>query len=308
MLCDRVRRDSLRKGVDVMPEAEPRSRKDAALLELRNVSFDYGDERKALDGINVALHKGQKIAVLGENGAGKSTFFLCCVGVLAPEHGDILLDGVPIRPRKRDLVKLRSSVGLVFQDPDDQIIASTVASEIAFGPLNMGFDENESRMRAAEAAHWLGLDSLMNRPPHLLSGGEKKRVTIADVLAMRPRIILLDEPTASLDPRGSRQLSDTLSRIADTGATIAVSTHDVDFAYAWADRILVFSEGKIVSDGDPRTVFSQPDLLSACGLEPPLLAMVADALRDARETEESDAIQPPRTIEELPRYLKELGI
>ena len=275
------------------------------VLELRDVSYGYHDDRLALSHVSVSLRAGERVAVLGENGAGKSTFFLCCIGVLKPESGEILLDGAPVGTSKRDLIRLRSSVGLVFQDPDDQIVSSTVESEIAFGPLNMGLSDGEVRERVREAAGALELEALMERPPHFLSGGEKKRVTIADVLAMRPRVVLLDEPTSSLDPRGTRTLRDTLGALSDAGMAVVVSTHDVDFAYAWADRVLVFNAGRLVADGDARTVFAQRDLLHACHLEIPLLASVADVLREAcgHNTPTGDE---PRTIEDLPDYMAKL--
>lgn len=276
------------------------------LLELRGVSYGYQDERLALNGVSVALREGEKVAVLGENGAGKSTFFLCCVGVIRPETGEVLLDGAPVGRKKRDLLKLRSSVGLVFQDPDDQIIASTVESEIAFGPLNMGLDPGEVKQRVRESAQALGLEALMDRPPHFLSGGEKKRVTIADVLAMRPRLVLLDEPTASLDPRGARQLRAALDRLHGEGMAVAVSTHDVDFAYAWADRVLVFSEGRLVADGEAAAVFAQRDLILSCGLELPTLMQAVDAIEAVFGGEAASDLTAPRTMEEFSRYVKEL--
>lgn len=277
------------------------------ILELRNVSYGYGENRLALNNVSVKFHRGERIAVLGENGAGKSTFFLCCIGVLKPEQGEILLDESPVEWNKRGLVNLRSSVGLVFQDPDDQIVSATVESEIAFGPLNMGLSDEEVRKRVQEAGQALGLEHLMERPPHFLSGGEKKRVTIADVLSMRPRLVLLDEPTASLDPRGSRQLHDALDQLNDAGMTIVLSTHDVNFAYSWADRILVFNKGKLVADDDSVIVLSQSELLKECGLETPILMRVAEVLREKlAPVDETIHLKPPRTVEDLPQYLESL--
>ncbi len=277
------------------------------ILELRNVSYGYGENRLALNNVSVKFHRGERIAVLGENGAGKSTFFLCCIGVLKPEQGEILLDESPVEWNKRGLVNLRSSVGLVFQDPDDQIVSATVESEIAFGPLNMGLSDEEVRKRVQEAGQALGLEHLMERPPHFLSGGEKKRVTIADVLSMRPRLVLLDEPTASLDPRGSRQLHDALDQLNDAGMTIVLSTHDVNFAYSWADRILVFNKGKLVADDDSVIVLSQSELLKECGLETPILMQVAEVLREKlAPVNETIHLKPPRTVEDLPQYLESL--
>lgn len=262
----------------------------AALLELDNLCYSYGDGIYALQNISAVLRAGERIALLGNNGAGKSTFFLCCNGVLQPCSGTIRLNGRQIRTRRQDLTLLRKSVGIVFQDPDSQIIASTVEAEVSFGPLNLGMRDEDVRGRCGMALEAMNLSGFRARPPHYLSGGEKKRVSIADILAMEPDIILLDEPTASLDCAHTVQLEKTLGRMHEEGMGVVVSTHDVDFAWRFADRILVFSQGRLIADGDGETVFSNDALLAEAGLRKPAIFELSQAL---------GLPEIPRTMEEF---------
>ena len=218
------------------------------MLEFQEVSFQYetGDsDHEALSPLSVTLREGERVAVLGSNGAGKSTFFLLANGVLRPHSGTIRLDGEPVGRRSRDLLRLRRAVGLVFQDPDVQFLAGTVEEEISFGPMNLGLPPDEIRRRVDAAIECLGLDGYRERGPQELSGGEKGRVAIADVLAMEPRLLLLDEPASSLDPAGRALLEQTLGALHEKGMALAVATHDVDFAWRWADRALVFHQGRL---------------------------------------------------------------
>lgn len=264
------------------------------LLRFEQVSYHYdgGGEREALFPLSVRLFAGEKIAVLGNNGAGKSTFFLLANGVLSPRSGVILLDGEPVGKKEKQRMQLRRSVGLVFQDPDVQLLAGTVEEEVSFGPMNLGLPEQEVRRRVDMALESLGLADYRGRGPQYLSGGEKRRVAIADVLAMEPRIMLLDEPSSNLDPAGRRMLEDTLELLHQRGMTLAVATHDVDFAWRWADRVLVFHNGRLERDASPEAVFAQEALLAGCGLEQPLLWKVAGALK----------IPVPKRPEELENY------
>ncbi len=249
------------------------------LLRFENVSFHYdGGEREALFPLSVRLFEGEKIAVLGSNGAGKSTFFLLANGVLTPERGTIFLKGQPVGKKEKERLALRKSIGLVFQDPDVQLLAGTVEEEISFGPINLGLPEKEVRRRVEEALNSLHLTSYRNRGPQYLSGGEKRRVAIADILAMEPDMMLLDEPSSNLDPAGRALLETTLDTLHQKGITLVVATHDVDFAWRWADRILVFHQGELKKDGPPLEIFKDEPLLSHCGLELPLLWRVAQAL------------------------------
>lgn len=260
------------------------------ILELQNVSFSYGGARDALQNISVTLRQGEKIALLGNNGAGKSTLFLCCNGVLTPRAGRIVLDGTVVGSGKKERTRLRRSVGIVFQDPDNQIIAATVESEVSFGPMNLRQKAHEVAAATDRALAAMNLEAFRTRPPHYLSGGEKKRVSIADILAMEPRLILLDEPTAGLDNAHTERLEQTLEQLHGQGMTLVVSTHDTDLAWRFANRVIVMSGGAIIADGDAQVVFADADMLKRAGLKPPQLFDVAQALRLPRI---------PKTMEEF---------
>lgn len=257
------------------------------ILQLQQVCYSYEEHTDALTDCSVGIGAGERVAVLGNNGAGKSTFFLLANGVLIPKSGQILLDGEPVGPSNRERNRLRRSVGLVFQEPDVQILAGTVRQEISFGPMNLGLSADEAAERVDRTMEQLDLTAYRSRAPQYLSGGEKKRVTLADVLAMQPRIMLLDEPTASLDPENIQLLEKTLEQLEQQGITLVISTHDVDFAWRWAERVLVFHEGHLVCDDVPEQVFADTSLLARCGLRQPTLYQVCEILK----------IQPQRTME-----------
>ncbi|NCB62901.1 MAG: ABC transporter ATP-binding protein [Clostridia bacterium] len=261
------------------------------ILRLGGLTFAYDEERTALSSLNVALYAGQRVAVLGNNGAGKSTFFLCCNGVLQPSQGAIILDGVPLSG-KTGRAQLRRKVGLVFQDPDSQLIAGSVEAEVSFGPMNLRLPEAEVRARVDSAIEALDLNDFRPRPPHSLSGGEKKRVSLADVLAMEPELLLLDEPAASLDPANTRLLEQNLRDLNQRGLGLVIATHDVDFAWRWAERVLVFHAGTLQADGTPEDIFGDGELLSRCGLQRPILYEVGLHL---------DLTPLPKTVEEFQR-------
>lgn len=251
------------------------------LLRFEEVSYHYddGNDRQALSQLSVRLYEGEKIAVLGGNGAGKSTFFLLANGVLSPSSGTILLKEKPVGKREKQRMELRQNVGLVFQDSDVQLLAGTVEEEISFGPMNLGLSEEEVRNRVAMAMESLDLTEYRKRGPQYLSGGEKRRVAIADVLAMQPKIMLMDEPASNLDPVGRARLEHTLEDLHQKGMTLVVATHDVDFAWRWANRVLVFHNGCLEQDALPEEVFQNKELLARCGLEQPMLWQVAQALQ-----------------------------
>lgn len=241
------------------------------ILELSNASFSYDGEHQALDNINVKIYKGERIAVLGDNGAGKSTFFLCLNGVLSLSKGDLFINNNKIKYKKKDLGMLRESVGFVFQDPDSQMIASTVESEISFGPMNRKIPLEKVKRKVNQIMRELNLDHLRKIPPHYLSGGEKKRVSIADILVMDPNVLLLDEPTASLDGKNVEIFEEILSEQSLKGITILSSTHDINFAWKWANRVLVFHKGKIIADDVPEQIFTNNSLLTNASLKKPAL-------------------------------------
>ncbi len=245
--------------------------------------------------MSVSIHKGEKVAVLGNNGAGKSTFFLLANGVLFPQKGSVFFSGSAVGRKEKELNRLRRGVGLVFQDPDEQLLAGTVEEEISFGPMNLSLEEADVRRRVDESIRMLQLEPLRERAPQYLSGGEKKRVSIADVLAMEPEMLLLDEPTSSLDPANTKRLEQTLHMLSAKGLALVVTTHHVDFVWRWAERVLVFHAGSLAADAPPETVFADKALLQKCNLEQPILYRVGEAL----------GLTPlPRTVEEFTAAIK----
>lgn len=245
------------------------TRKDSPILQVKNVHFRYNDEKETLKGISLDIYEGEKIAVLGSNGAGKSTFFLNINGVLKSTEGEIVYRGKTIT--KKDLNELRKNVGIVFQDADNQIIASTVEAEVSFGPMNLKLPREEVLARVDKALAYMNISDYRKRPPHYLSGGEKKRVSIADIIAMESEIIIFDEPTAALDPLNAAMLEEVLGKMNEEGRTMLISTHDVDFAYRWADRAVVFSNGQIIADDTPLNIFKQEDILEQASLKHPTM-------------------------------------
>lgn len=246
------------------------------ILKVEDLYYKYGNGKSALDGVSVDIYEGEKIAVLGSNGSGKSTFFLNVDGVLKPEQGNIIYRGTLIN--KKNLKELRKNIGIVFQDADNQIIASTVRAEVGFGPMNLKLPKEEVIKRVEEALSYMNIFDLKDRPPHYLSGGEKKRVSIADIIAMKSEVIIFDEPTAALDPLNALMLEEVLLKLETEGKTMLISTHDVDFAYRWAERILVFCQGKIIADGTPLEIFQNKELLKQANLKQPTMLEVYELL------------------------------
>lgn len=246
------------------------------ILKVEDLYYKYGNGKSALDGVSVDIYEGEKIAVLGSNGSGKSTFFLNVDGVLKPEQGNIIYRGTFIN--KKNLKELRKNIGIVFQDADNQIIASTVRAEVGFGPMNLKLPKEEVIKRVEEALSYMNISDLKDRPPHYLSGGEKKRVSIADIIAMKSEVIIFDEPTAALDPLNAQMLEEVLLRLETEGKTMLISTHDVDFAYRWAERILVFCQGKIIADGTPIEIFQNKEILKQANLKQPTMLEVYELL------------------------------
>jgi cobalt/nickel transport system ATP-binding protein len=217
----------------------------APLLAGLGLHFSYEPDRPVLTGADLALHAGRRTAVLGPNGGGKTTVFRLLVGALAPDRGEVRLDGEPVRRTRRGLLALRSRVQLVLQDPDDQLFAASVGQDVSFGPVNLGLPPAEVTARVGEALAALGIADLADRPTHLLSFGQRKRVALAGAVAMRPQLLVLDEPTAGLDPAGVEELLDTLEALQAGATTVVLSTHDVDLAHRWADDVAVVSGGRV---------------------------------------------------------------
>ncbi len=274
------------------------------LLRLEHIHFQYEEKYIALKDVSVKLHKGERIAVLGNNGAGKSTFFLCCNGVIRPQRGKIFLKEKEISKSKKDILSLRQTIGLVFQEPDSQIIAGTVESEVSFGPMNLQLSREEVASRVMKSLKRMNLERYQNHAPQYLSGGEKKRVSIADILAMQPEMILLDEPTASLDPENVEILERTLNDLSLAGITLVVSTHDVDFAYRFATRAIVFSHGEVIADGELDQVFASENILLKAGLKKPTLYAAAELLE--KRFPEIISTRKPRHIGEFEDFISQI--
>jgi cobalt/nickel transport system ATP-binding protein len=250
-------------------------------LEARDVCYRYPGGVVGLDGASLALNPGQKVALLGPNGCGKTTFLLHLCGALRPHQGEVWLNGRPVEYSRAGLRELRQTVGTVLQDADEQLFAATVYQDVSFGPLNLGLDEPEVRRRVEEALVSLGIEELADRPPHRLSLGQKKRAALAGVVALQPRVIVLDEPTAGLDPEGVESLLEILDGLQRGGTQITFATHDVDLAYSWADRVAVLCGGRVVAFGSPDDVLRGRDLLDAARLRRPWLVDVGNALQAA---------------------------
>lgn len=232
------------------------------VIEIKNLSFSYADGIKALENVNLCVYERERVFVIGPNGAGKSTLFSCILGFLNFE-GEIIVSGIPVK--KENLKDIRSKIGIVFQDPDDQIFMPSVEEDVLFGARSK-FTEEEAQANAREAMQITGLLGLEKRLAHHLSFGEKKRVSIAGVLAMKPEIILLDEPTSNLDHRHRKHLIDTLIKIH---GTLVIATHEMRLVCEMADRVVILNEGKILAEGDPREILANKKLLETAYLEPP---------------------------------------
>ena len=265
------------------------------ILKAENLHYSYTKEHEVLKGISLEIYKGERLAVLGANGSGKSTFFLNINGVLKPESGAIYYKDKLIN--KASIKELRKNVGIVFQDADNQIIASTVRAEVSFGPMNLGLSKEEVTKKVLDSLNYMNISHLIDRPPHYLSGGEKKRVSIADIIAMDSEIIIFDEPTASLDPLNISIFEEVLDKMSLDERTLVISTHDLEFAFRWADRIVVFCGGNIIADSDPITVLSNEEVLSKANLKKPILLEVFETLV-ANSVFSADS-SPTRNIEDF---------
>lgn len=241
------------------------------MLEVKNLKYSYNSDYQALKGVSLKVERGQMIALLGKNGAGKSTLFLHLNGIYRPDEGQVFIDGEELKYDKKSLLKFRQKVGIVFQNPDDQIFAPTVEEDVAFGPLNLGLSMEEVQKRVVESLARVGMSGFEKTAPHHLSGGQKKRVAIAGILAMKPEVMVLDEPTAGLDPQGVVDLSKLLDELNEEGITIIISTHEVDLVPNYADKVFVLVDGKLIGEGTPKEIFAQPEILEQANLKVPIV-------------------------------------
>lgn len=245
-----------------------------SFIEFEGVSFSYEEEEESLraenviENMNLKIEKGDFVAVLGHNGCGKSTLAKLCNAILVPQQGKVYIDGIDTADEDR-IYDIRQRVGMVFQNPDNQIVATIVEDDVAFGPENLGVEPSEIRKRVDEALKNVGMYEFRTFEPHKLSGGQKQRVAIAGIIAMKPDCIVLDEPTAMLDPRGRREVMATVKRLNEEyGITVIFITHYMDEAVK-ADRVIVMDKGKIILDGKPKEVFVNIDTLKRIGLDVP---------------------------------------
>ena len=251
----------------------------SAIISFNNVHFTYpGDDDETLRGINLEIEEGTFVAVLGHNGSGKSTLAKHMNAILVPEEGKVTVAGLDTAD-ENGIIDLRRNIGMVFQNPDNQIVANVVEDDVAFAPENLGVAPEEIRKRVDDALRQVGMYELRKHAPHLLSGGQKQRVAIAGVIAMQPKIIVLDEPTAMLDPQGRAEVVSTVSKLCrEKGMTVILITHHMDECVD-ADRLIVMSNGRIVADGSPEKVFSMVELMEKEGLTVPETTRVLYELR-----------------------------
>lgn len=250
-------------------------------IEARDLYYTYEDGTVALDHISFRAERGKMTGILGANGAGKSTLFLNLNGVLTPAGGEVRVDGVPVTYDRKGLISVRKQVGIVFQDPDDQLFSADVYRDISFGGVNLGLPEEVVRRRVDEAMEWTGVTHLKGKPTHALSFGQKKRVAIAGVLVMEPSVVILDEPTAGLDPQGVSDIMRLLAELRGRlGMTIIIATHDMDIVPLYCDYAYLLNGGKIAAEGTTEALFSQPELLRENHLRLPRIAHLMEILRD----------------------------
>lgn len=279
--------------------------KDEIILKADHVCYTYADGTKALNGIDLEIKRGKKIAFMGANGSGKSTFFLCLNGIYKPQKGTIFFSGTPIDYSRKGLLKLRSKVGIVFQDPDNQLFSASVFQEISFGILNLGVIEEEAREEVERVIDNLEITPFRNKPTHALSGGQKKQVSIADILVMNPDVIILDEPSAALDPKHTLLVNAIIERLTKQGITVITSTHDVNYAFSWADEIILFHQGKVLIHDTPEAVFTNQEAIAITNLEEPASLQLFKSLCNKQILDSS--LPVPKTLSVLEHYISNLN-
>ena len=274
------------------------------IISFKNVHFTYpGDDQESLCGIDLDIAAGSFVAVLGHNGSGKSTLAKHMNAILVPDEGQVLIDGIDTADEDR-VIDVRRTVGMVFQNPDNQIVANVVEDDVAFAPENLGVPPEEIRRRVDEALKQVDMYDFRMHAPHLLYGGQKQRVAIAGVIAMQPRIIVLDEPTAMLDPQGRAEVIGTITKLCrENGMTVVLITHHMDECVG-ADRLIVMSNGHIVADGTPKDVFADVALMDREGLSVPATVRLMHELRDAGWALPEDELDVEDCADELADFIK----
>ena len=241
------------------------------ILETKNLSFSYDGGKPVLKDVSVKIPSGCKVAFVGPNGAGKSTLFMHFNGILKPKEGEVEYNSKKIDHSKKGLIALRKEVTFVTQNPDDQIFNVIVEDDVAFGPFNLDLPLDEIRKRVDMALMMVGMESERFRPIHHLSFGQKKRIAVASALAMQPKVLIMDEPTAGLDPEMVYRLYEIADEVNMSGSTVIISTHDIETAYSWADIVIVVADGEVLAQGSPFEVFSMKDVLDMAGLSVPMV-------------------------------------
>ena len=281
----------------------------ANIIEIRDLTFKYemdGGEVTAIDALTMDIEEGSFVAILGHNGSGKSTLAKHLNGILLPTSGKVLVDGYDTSD-EASILEVRRRVGMVFQNPDNQIVANVVEDDVAFGPENLGVEPAEIRRRVDEALKNVGMYEYRTHAPHLLSGGQKQRIAIAGVIAMRPRCIVLDEPTAMLDPVGRREVVETIHQLnRELGMTVVLITHHMNETID-ADRVVIMSDGHVIADGKPAEVFVRVEQLRATGLDVPETTELLYELRKEGLDLPLDALSVDACAQALYELLAEKG-
>jgi len=275
------------------------------LFRVENLTHQYSDGTLALKDISLTVDKGERIALLGTNGSGKTTLLNHFNGILKPTAGNIHFEDKPLKYDTKSLLNLRKRVGFVFQDPNDQLFAPTVKQDVAFGPLNLGYTIETVKKLVDEALTTVGMTEYANKPPHFLSGGQKKRVALAGVLAMQPEVIIMDEPTSSLDPIATSDILHLLLQLnKEKSISLVLATHDVDIVPLFANKLYILNKGKIVSEGTPKTSFSNTELIRKVNLRSPRIAHLFEVLKKENNLPIADEL--PLTISEARREILRL--
>ena len=268
-------------------------------LSTENLSFTYPDGTRALKNINIEIEKGEKVAIIGPNGAGKSTLFSHFNGLTEPTSGCVKIEGKPISFEKDELLKVRQKVGIVFQDPNDQLFAPTVKEDIAFGPMNLGLSYDEVEKRVEDALKMVGMENYEDKTPHHLSGGQQKRIAIAGIIAMKPELMILDEPIAGLDPDGVEKVLNIMNQLNEEGMTLIISSHDIDMISKYADKIFVLYNGEIIESGNKNKIFSDMELLKKAHLRTPITTEILYNLKESGLNVNTEKISVKDTCAEI---------
>ena len=283
------------------------------LIQIDNLHFSYQSEEapeqktEVLKGISLSFARGELVAVLGHNGSGKSTLAKMLNAILLPDSGTVTVAGIDTRDGEK-LLEIRQHIGMVFQNPDNQIVATIVEEDVAFGLENLGVPTDEMRVRVDQALHAVGMYEYRTHAPHQLSGGQKQRVAIAGIIAMRPDCIVLDEPTAMLDPQGRKEVMRTIKLLnRDYGITVILITHEMDEA-AQCDRVVVIDHGEVVMDDRPEAVFSQVQRMRELGLDVPQATELTDLLRQAGYALPADILHADQCIGAIAELFSQKGI